>query len=199
MVRMGPTQSLFRYERIPIFCYWCGMVDDDERDCLRWVSNKETLRPEDKQFGLWLRAELDCLQRPQVVRVTKEHECEGRGVSLVANQTGGRNGLADKEVATTVAIFIPNTTLARNGDDVGSTRTDTELSSPTDMVYEKIPQQISSNSNFLKELKEIDDAINGSDIEGMCDKESNPSGGRTTNLTGKFLRLVNLFLMMWQF
>ena len=57
MVCMGPTQSLwveFRYERIPIFYYWCVMVDHDERDCLRWVSSKETLRPEEKQFGPWL-------------------------------------------------------------------------------------------------------------------------------------------------
>ena len=116
------------------------MVDHDERDCLRWVSSKETLRPEEKQFGPWLWAELDRLQRPQVVRVTKEHECEGRRVSSTANQMSGRNGLADKEVSTMVTIFVPNTTLARNGDDVGSTKVDTKLSSPIDMVCEKIPQ-----------------------------------------------------------
>ena len=81
--------------------------------------------------------------------MTKEHEGEGRGVSSVAKQTCGQNGLADKEVATTRAISIPNTTLARNNDDVGSTRADTELSSPIYMVYEKILQRISSNRGVL--------------------------------------------------
>lgn len=80
MVRMGPNQSLwveFCYERIPIFYYWCGLVDHDERDCMRWVSSKDTPRSEERQFGPWLRAELDRLQRPQIVRVPKEHESEG--------------------------------------------------------------------------------------------------------------------------
>lgn len=59
MVRMGGTEKLwvdFRYERLPIFCYWCGKVDHDERDCLLWIRSKETIRTEDKQFGPWLRA-----------------------------------------------------------------------------------------------------------------------------------------------
>lgn len=56
----------------------------------------------------------------------------------------------------TGANSVPNTNLAMSGDDVGSTRADTELSNQTDMAYEKIPQQVRSNSNFLKELKEIE-------------------------------------------
>lgn len=33
----------FKYERLPIFCYWCGMMDHDKRDCPQWLRNKETL------------------------------------------------------------------------------------------------------------------------------------------------------------
>ena len=46
----------FKYERLPIFYYWCRMVDHDEKECLQWIRSRETLRPEEKQFGAWLRA-----------------------------------------------------------------------------------------------------------------------------------------------
>ncbi|XP_075675045.1 uncharacterized protein LOC142644284 [Castanea sativa] len=52
---------------LPIFYYWCGKVDHDERDCLQWICSKETLRAEDKQFGAWLCAAPERIQRPQTV------------------------------------------------------------------------------------------------------------------------------------
>ncbi|XP_030923329.1 uncharacterized protein LOC115950238 [Quercus lobata] len=49
----------FRYKRLPIFCYLCGKIDHDERDCLMWIRSKDTLRPEEKQFGPWLHVSQD--------------------------------------------------------------------------------------------------------------------------------------------
>ena len=49
----------FRYKRLPIFCYLCGKIDHDEKDCLQWIRSKDTLRPEEKQFGPWSRASQD--------------------------------------------------------------------------------------------------------------------------------------------
>ena len=69
----------FRYERVPIFCYWCGKVDHDERDCYLWISSKETLRPEDKQFGPWLRATPNHLQRSQLVVVAARSNVKPHG------------------------------------------------------------------------------------------------------------------------
>ncbi|XP_075674845.1 uncharacterized protein At4g02000-like [Castanea sativa] len=77
LVRMGgplPTWVDFKYERLPIFCYWCGLVDHDEKDCMQWMRSKESLRAEDKQYGPWLRAVPDRVQRPQMVVASKK-EC----------------------------------------------------------------------------------------------------------------------------
>lgn len=64
----------FRYKRLPIFCYLCRKIDRDERDCLQWIRSKDTLRPEEKQFGPWLRASQDKNQKPQLVTAEKHGE-----------------------------------------------------------------------------------------------------------------------------
>lgn len=51
LVRLrGPSPQWvdFKYECLPIFCYWCGMVDHDERDCIQWIRSGETLRAKEK-------------------------------------------------------------------------------------------------------------------------------------------------------
>lgn len=70
---MGNTEKGwldFRYERLPIFCYWYGKLDHDDRDCPLWIDSKETLATEERQFGPWLRVDLGRLQRLQVAEAT---------------------------------------------------------------------------------------------------------------------------------
>uniref|UniRef100_A0A2N9I833 Reverse transcriptase domain-containing protein n=1 Tax=Fagus sylvatica TaxID=28930 RepID=A0A2N9I833_FAGSY len=47
------TWIFFKYERLPNFCYWCGLLSNSDKDCPQWLLNKEELRAEDQQFGPW--------------------------------------------------------------------------------------------------------------------------------------------------
>ncbi|KAK7845528.1 uncharacterized protein CFP56_009255 [Quercus suber] len=49
----------FRYERLPNFCYWCGCLLHEDRECDLWLGNKGKTPLEQRQFGPWLRAETD--------------------------------------------------------------------------------------------------------------------------------------------
>jgi hypothetical protein len=46
----------FRYERLPNYCYWCGLLTHGEKDCDYWLRNHADLRQEDQAYGPWLRA-----------------------------------------------------------------------------------------------------------------------------------------------
>ncbi len=45
-----------KYERLPNFCYWCGLVSHSDKDCPHWLRNQEKMQLEVQQFGPWLRA-----------------------------------------------------------------------------------------------------------------------------------------------
>ena len=59
----------FKYERLPHFCYWCGRLTHDDRDCERWIDSEGSLSTEDQQFGSWLRAPPFAASRKNVVVV----------------------------------------------------------------------------------------------------------------------------------
>ncbi|KAK7817810.1 hypothetical protein CFP56_042398 [Quercus suber] len=49
------------------FCYWCGVINHDEKDCRMWVSSQGTLK-EDQQYGAWLWATTERFQVSYVVQ-----------------------------------------------------------------------------------------------------------------------------------
>jgi len=69
-VRLGGLSQFwvdFKYERMPIFCYLCGMVTHDENNYLVGLRRTERMNAEDKSYGTWLRATQERLQKPQLV------------------------------------------------------------------------------------------------------------------------------------
>ena len=68
-VRFGPDSDgwvSFRYERLPVFCYWCGRLTHDAKE---WETNKGTLRTQQQPFGDWLRAAQTSISRWKVISV----------------------------------------------------------------------------------------------------------------------------------
>ncbi|KAL0012144.1 hypothetical protein SO802_007252 [Lithocarpus litseifolius] len=60
-----PVWVAFKYERLPIFCYWCGKLNHDDKDCGMWLRSKGSLQAHDQQYGSWLRASPEKLQCPR--------------------------------------------------------------------------------------------------------------------------------------
>ena len=57
----------FKYERLLVFYYLCGRIDHNEKDCIEWIRIADSINLEDKQYGPWLRAIPDRLQKTHVV------------------------------------------------------------------------------------------------------------------------------------
>ena len=55
--------AALKYERLPNFNYWCGLVSHDDCDCNQWLGSKGSLRKEDQQYEDWLCAETEFLVR----------------------------------------------------------------------------------------------------------------------------------------
>ena len=53
-----------KYEQLPNFCYWCGWVTHNKRDCDMWLCSKRTLKKEDQQFGVRMRESTSCIEKP---------------------------------------------------------------------------------------------------------------------------------------
>ena len=132
------------------------MIDHDEKDCMQWMRSKESLKAEDKQYGPWLRATSERVQRPQLVVASKnegrkEHKAAADGVSMTAEQLVNTG----RELT---AAAIQN---AHGDDDVATCRAKV---APSDEPEGHEIMRIPCNPQcpgFEEQLKEIDDAIFG--------------------------------------
>ncbi|KAF5442303.1 hypothetical protein F2P56_034974 [Juglans regia] len=45
----------FKYEKLPQFCYYCGLLGHGERDCLQWINIKGDAKDSEFPYGSWMR------------------------------------------------------------------------------------------------------------------------------------------------
>lgn len=137
----------FRYERLPIFCFWCGKLDHDDRDYPLWIESKESLVIEERQFGPWLRAELGRLQRPQVAEANRKNKGEGKSKEEThqSNTRDSRHNWRSARMAYDNIVFP---------------LTPKEATKVSDLDMADVTPQGKKLVNFEEQLREIDSAIN---------------------------------------
>jgi hypothetical protein len=136
----------FQYERLPNFCYWCGIPTHGEKDCEDWLRTPENLRERPLEFGSWLRANGERV--PRKVQVTVE------GHSRRA--TGSRwNSAAHNK--STPSPPQPHATTPPCADFPA---TDMEITESVVTEQSKAVFTEANPSSFEDRLHEIDVAIN---------------------------------------
>lgn len=56
---VGVGWASFHYERLSNFCYWCGSLMHEDKECDLWLGSRNKASLDKGQFSLWMRAEVD--------------------------------------------------------------------------------------------------------------------------------------------
>ncbi|KAJ1422489.1 Zinc finger, CCHC-type [Sesbania bispinosa] len=75
----------FQYEKIPQFCYGCGIVGHDEDDC----SERNDRSNDEKSRGPWMRA----LNMGRISRMNSQQHPQGKPLEILAQEKGERRWL----------------------------------------------------------------------------------------------------------
>uniref|UniRef100_A0A7N2N6F3 Zinc knuckle CX2CX4HX4C domain-containing protein n=1 Tax=Quercus lobata TaxID=97700 RepID=A0A7N2N6F3_QUELO len=92
----------FKYERLPIICYWCGCLNDANKDYDKWIESNGTLNPEDREYGPWIRASPFVMPQKTVIKVLGYYEAlkKEKGLKTKSHEHPATINLADSSPAT---------------------------------------------------------------------------------------------------
>ena len=138
IVRLGTDEEAwvsFKYEKMPNFCYWCGMVSHDAKECSIWLASKASLSLDRQEYGPWLRADPFSVGKKSFLFVP------GSGDDFGGTESGrrGRGSVCESEVAGSWPENrspVPVNTVVDGGaqEPRGSSPKHGSLSQPVDMV-----------------------------------------------------------------
>jgi hypothetical protein len=143
----------FKYERLPNFYYWCGLLTHDEKECEIWLRSKGSLSAVDHQYGTWLRGDSECYTgKTYGFFVKNRHDHRHR--------TSNRNNHGDTGMKPTPV----------NIETLATSKLTEKESLEVVMTIPKIsPISNQMRSTFEEHLQEIDKALepdNGMEIFG---------------------------------
>ena len=124
---------------------------------MQWVRSNVTLRPEEKQFGPWLRATPDRVQKPQTITATTNGESKTMGGERETSPEQ-RGGEAIPRRTTTQPGSVKYSGMTR---EVGFTRANLVKVADTPTNAQPKPPVHLQTPNFEQKLQDIDAAIQG--------------------------------------
>lgn len=129
------TWISFKYERLPIFCYWCGCLTHGDKDCDVWMRSKGTMIRAEQQYGAWLRATAE------------------KPVRRIEVKVAGRSNVPrwGKEKPVTPATHA---TVDHGSDQVNAPVLENED------LQDPLPPSRKIGDDFESDLREIDEALN---------------------------------------
>ena len=86
LANSGESWVSFQYERLPNFCYWCGIPTHREKDCEDWLNSTESEKEKAPEYGVWLRASQERVTCR--VQVTVEGRTRGAGTTTKRKTKG---------------------------------------------------------------------------------------------------------------
>ena len=163
----------FKYEKLPNFCYWCGMVSHADKECDVWLSSKGKLRQDQQGYGNWLRALPFNPRRTTVTTVAGMGDGLGRPSSHTSASVAQsqQHTVVDKPTTPHDGRAGVGRGSAFNPDNQGS---EEELQSYTCPEINAIIEESNTKSKSPMSqmvLTELDMQFN--DIDSVCHKKGN--------------------------
>ncbi len=150
----------FQYERLPNFCYWCGIPTHGEKDCEAWLNTPKAEKDKEPEYGLWLRASPERVLRR--VQVTVEGRSRNTSTPKERKSTAAQPTQHPPRVAE--VQFPP---LASDPTDMETTEHQEGIQLATDFSAK-------NHTTFEDQLREIDMALNFNSVifenSGTVDK-----------------------------
>ena len=104
--------AAFKYERLPNFCFWCGLVTHGEKDCAQWLRNHASLGKKDQGYGPWMKAVSDRPNRKVEIHVEGRATHVGREPKQPTEAGQQKSALSDvpspKWKAASLESLAPN-------------------------------------------------------------------------------------------
>ena len=98
----GKGWVVFKYERLPNICYWCGCLNHVDRDYDLWLDSEGTLDKEHQEYGAWIRTTPFTKTKRSVVNVPGFYDTRKKG-SKANGMKDGRTSMSVEAEGRSVA------------------------------------------------------------------------------------------------